>query len=57
MRIFEVAGDDADIWDQLIALEFERDCGLERLGYLERLAEMAGYLELMTDPKQALRIA
>lgn len=54
VRIFEVAGDDCDIWDELVLLEFERDCGLQRVEYLARLNAIAERLEMMTEPVQSL---
>jgi len=57
VQIFAVAGDDADVWDQLIALEFERDCGMSRDEYLAMLESIAYQLEQFTEPTQNLRSA
>jgi hypothetical protein len=57
VQIFTVAGDDADVWDQLIALEFERDCGMGRDEYLTTLETIAHQLEQFTEPAHNLRRA
>lgn len=57
VRVFEVAGDDAQVWDELMALEFERDCGLTREEYIAGLSDLAAALENFTEPDEVLMLA
>ena len=45
VRIARYADDDAACWDDIVAIEFERDCGLDRDSYLEALTAVARRVE------------
>ena len=45
ITIFVDAGDQCPVWDELVLLELERDCGLRRADYLAQLKQMAARLE------------
>ncbi|MBT8148934.1 MAG: hypothetical protein KJO24_03315 [Gammaproteobacteria bacterium] len=34
IQVFNIAGDACPVWDELVQLELERDCGLPRVDYL-----------------------
>lgn len=44
-RIAQGVSDDSAVWDDIVALEFQRDCGLERADYLAALTAMAEHIE------------
>jgi len=44
-RIARGVTDDSPIWDDLVALEFQRDCGLPRAHYLAELRAVAERIE------------
>lgn len=44
-RIARGVTDDSPIWDDLVALEFQRDCGLPRAHYLDELVAVAERIE------------
>ena len=45
VRITQNLGADSFVWESLISLELERDCGLEREVYLESLKTIADRIE------------
>jgi hypothetical protein len=44
-RIAQGSADNASIWDDLVSLEFQRDCGLSRDNYLAELLAVAERVE------------
>ena len=56
-RIAQGASDDSAVWDDIVALELQRDCGLERDDYLAALAAMAEHIEAESLLYQALLTA
>ena len=45
VRITQNVGAESWVWESLISLELERDCGLERQAYLESLNAIADRIE------------
>ena len=56
-RIAKFAADDSGFWDDILALELQRDCGLDRREYLTALQLIAEQVEAETALCEALLTA
>lgn len=56
-RIGQGAADNTAIWDDIVALEFQRDCGLQREDYLASLTAIAEHIEPEASLFEALLTA
>lgn len=54
LRLFKLAGDDEVVWNNLLTLDLQRDCGLSREEYAGELLAMIEELEVLTvlEPDQ-----
>jgi len=48
VRLLKLAGDDEAVWNSLLALDLQRDCGLSREEYAEEIRAMIDELEVMS---------
>lgn len=48
VRIAACVADDAACWDEVVAIEFQRDCGMQRDEYLSALTSIAEHVEADT---------
>ena len=48
VRLLQLAGDDEAVWNNLLALDLQRDCGLSREAYAEEILAMIDELEVMS---------
>jgi hypothetical protein len=46
VRVFGLADSNGDVWSRLVALDFQRDCGLDRESYISELECMIEDLEM-----------
>lgn len=47
VRLLQLAGNDETVWNNLLALDLQRDCGLSREEYAEEILAMIDELEVM----------